>query len=51
MSRNRRLACLLASLFSTLFATSPSFAMECPAPPAQSRKDWDTEVKAEVGRT
>jgi hypothetical protein len=28
----------------------PVFAMECPAPPAQSRKDWDTEVRAEVGR-
>jgi hypothetical protein len=28
----------------------PAFAMECPAPPAQSRKDWDSEVRAEVGR-
>ena len=27
-----------------------ALAMECPAPPVQSRKDWDTEVKAEVGR-
>ena len=23
--------------------------MECPAPPVQSRKDWENEVKAEVG--
>ena len=25
-------------------------AMDCPAPPVQSRKDWDTQVRAEVGR-
>ena len=31
--------------------TAPAaLGMECPAPPVQSRKDWDTEVKAEVGR-
>lgn len=24
--------------------------MDCPAPPVQSRKDWDAEVRAEVGR-
>ena len=29
---------------------SAALAMECPAPPVQSRKDWDNEVKAEVGR-
>jgi len=27
-----------------------AWAMDCPAPPAQSRKDWDTQVRAEVGR-
>ena len=32
------------------FAAQAALAMECPAPPVQSRKDWDTEVKAEVGR-
>jgi uncharacterized protein len=28
----------------------PAIGMDCPAPPVQSRKDWDSEVKAEVGR-
>ena len=32
------------------FAAQTALAMECPTPPVQSRKDWDTEVKAEVGR-
>ena len=30
--------------------TPPALAMDCPAPPVQTRKDWDSEVKAEVGR-
>ena len=50
MTHYRRLVWLVASLFSTLCPVPASFAMECPAPPVQSRKDWDTEVKAEVGR-
>ena len=29
---------------------SPAVAMECPSPPVQSRKDWDYEVRAEVGK-
>lgn len=28
----------------------PALAMDCPAPPEQSRKDWDSQVRAEVGR-
>ena len=32
------------------YGVSSALAMECPAPPVQSRKDWDNEVKAEVGR-
>jgi hypothetical protein len=31
-------------------AAPAAFAMECPAPPVQSQKDWDSEVKAEVGK-
>ena len=31
-------------------AGSDAWAMDCPAPPVQSRKDWDTQVRAEVGR-
>jgi hypothetical protein len=45
--RRVRLAVLVSSL---AFTASTALAMDCPAPPAQSRKDWDTEVKAEVGR-
>jgi len=33
-----------------LLSTLPALAMDCPAPPEQSRKDWDTQVRAEVGR-
>jgi hypothetical protein len=36
--------------FGLAFAAHTAVAMECPAPPVQSRTDWDTEVKAEVGR-
>lgn len=25
-------------------------ALDCPEPPQQTRKDWDTQIKAEVGR-
>jgi hypothetical protein len=25
-------------------------ALECPEPPKQTQKDWDTQVRAEVGR-
>jgi hypothetical protein len=45
-------ACECAMFFAIALAcaTPPALAMECPEPPVQSRKDWDTEVKAEVGR-
>jgi hypothetical protein len=39
---------LMASL--VVYGASAALAMECPAPPVQSRKDWENEVKAEVGR-
>lgn len=47
-STNTHCARLLA--IAMTIGTLPAFAMECPAPPAQSRKDWDSEVRAEVGR-
>jgi hypothetical protein len=40
---------LLAVLAHSLVA-APARAMDCPAPPVQSRKDWENEIKAEVGR-
>lgn len=33
-----------------LCAALPAFALECPEPPKQTQKDWDTEVQTEVGR-
>ena len=50
MMRRRSRDCLLFLVAAFASATAPALAMECPAPPVQSRKDWDTEVKAEVGR-
>jgi hypothetical protein len=35
-----------ASLWVALAAS----ALECPEPPRQTQKDWDTQIKAEVGR-
>ena len=40
---------LLAGCVIVAFATNV-FALDCPAPPAQANKDWDTQVKAEVGK-
>ena len=40
---------LLAGCAIAVFATN-TFAMDCPAPPVQANKDWDTQVKAEVGK-
>ena len=31
-------------------ATLPALALDCPEPPKQQQKDWDTTVRAEVGR-
>ena len=45
-----RIGGLLVVGLAVVCAAPPAFAMECPAPPVQSRKDWETEVRAEVGR-
>jgi hypothetical protein len=42
--------CALLFVVPLACVMSPALAMDCPAPPVQSRKDWDSEVKAEVGR-
>jgi hypothetical protein len=34
----------------SLAAALPVAAMDCPAPPVQSHKDWDVQVRADVGR-
>lgn len=41
-----RASCAAAMLVVTLNA----FALDCPAPPLQANKDWDTQVRAEVGK-
>jgi hypothetical protein len=28
----------------------PAFALDCPEPPKQTQKDWDTQIRTEVGR-
>jgi len=33
-----------------LFAAGVALAMDCPAPPVQANKDWDMQVRAEVGK-
>ena len=33
-----------------LGAAPPASALDCPAPPVQANKDWDTHVRAEVGK-
>jgi len=40
---------LLAGCAIAAFATT-AFALDCPAPPIQANKDWDTQVKAEMGK-
>jgi len=46
----RRRSGALAIALSVACGGAPVLAMECPSPPVQSRKDWESEVKAEVGR-
>lgn len=46
----RRRGRLLVIVLAVVCGAPPALAMDCPTPPVQSRKDWDTEVKAEVGR-
>ena len=33
-----------------LCASPHAYSLDCPAPPVQAQRDWDTQVKAEVGR-
>ena len=33
-----------------LFVWSSAYALDCPPPPEQVRKDWETEVTAAVGK-
>lgn len=40
---------LLLGCVITAFANN-ALALDCPAPPAQANKDWDTQVQAEVGK-
>lgn len=37
----------LATLLATVL---PVMALECPEPPRQTQKDWDTQIRTEVGR-
>jgi len=50
MQRKRYRARMLMVGLAMLCVAPSVFAMECPTPPVQSRKDWNSEVKAEVGR-
>ncbi len=34
----------------TLLAPAPTRAMDCPQPPVQANKDWDIQVRTEVGK-
>lgn len=40
---------LLVSCVMAVLATN-TFALDCPAPPVQANKDWDTKIQAEVGK-
>ncbi len=40
---------LLASCVMAILATN-TFALDCPAPPVQVNKDWDSQVQAEIGK-
>ena len=46
----RRNARLRVSVLAAVLSGAPALAMDCPSPPVQSRKDWDVQVQAEVGR-
>ncbi len=47
--KTRPAAALLCAALSAAPAV-PAFALDCPEPPKQTQKDWDTEVQTEVGR-
>ena len=48
--RTGRNAWLTVSVLAAAFWGPHVLAMDCPSPPVQSRKDWDVQVGAEVGR-
>ena len=50
MLRKRCRVRVLVAVLAHSLAAAPALAMDCPAPPVQSRKDWENEIKAEVGR-
>lgn len=35
---------------SAMLVSAPTLAMDCPQPPVQANKDWDAQVRAEVGK-
>ena len=37
-------------LVSALLMSAPTHAMDCPQPPVQVNKDWDSQVRTEVGK-
>lgn len=39
-----------SSTAAMLAITCNVFALDCPAPPVQANKDWNTQVKTEVGK-
>jgi hypothetical protein len=39
-----------AAICQALFAIPPAHALDCPDPPKQTQKDWDSAIKAGVGR-
>jgi len=46
----RRLFTRGLCLVAALLASAPTRAMDCPLPPVQSNKDWDIQVRTEVGK-
>jgi hypothetical protein len=39
-----------AGALAALTLAAGAFALDCPAPPVQANKDWETQVRAEVGK-
>ena len=40
----------VVSAMAMLAVALNAFALDCPAPPVQANKDWETNVRAEVGK-
>ena len=49
-SAHGRLLLLAGCVVAALGIATQALALDCPAPPVQSNKDWDTRVRAEVGK-